>query len=214
MRRGTMNGPNRTARHVIPAPSPLAKGMATSADGVRIVLGSVRRWGANDSLRADVEPRSMRRVVGHQVAALDSHADVSRRPARRRGQRAAGTRLRLCAHAGDALAVLEENGIERAQSLRLRGGARVDPVDVLLPRRRRTWDVRTRWGRTGAGTARSGPTAPRFDGLARGPDRTLNLEPDQDPRSRMARSGWERSWRGIHRAAFMHAVFTSRTRPR
>ena len=84
--------------------------MATSADGARIAWA---RFGGGDRTILFVPTWNLvdARVVGHQVVALESHADVltydprgagaSERPAR-------GYDFAL--HAADALAVLDENG--------------------------------------------------------------------------------------------------------
>ena len=166
---------------MIPAPSPLAKGMATSADGVRIAWA---RYGGGEQTILFVPTWNLvdARVVGHQVAALESHADVLTYDPR--GAGASGRPERgydFALHAGDALAVLEENGIERAAVVTASRGL-------------------------GAAALLITDDPQRFDRLAVvGP--YLNLEPDPGTPDPEWLEGLRNDWRGFI-VPFMNAVFT------
>ena len=97
---------------MIPTPRRGAEGMATSVDGTRIAW---YRYGGGDSAILFVPTWNLvdARVVGHQVAALESRATVVTYDPRGAG---AGERPKtgydFPLHAADALAVLDATGIE------------------------------------------------------------------------------------------------------
>ncbi len=99
---------------VIPAPSCRDQGMATSADGTRIAW---YRYGDGERAVLFVPTWNIvdARVVGHQVAALESHATIVTYDPRGAG---ASERPRggydFPLHAADALAALEATGIRHA----------------------------------------------------------------------------------------------------
>jgi pimeloyl-ACP methyl ester carboxylesterase len=99
---------------VIPAPSPRERGRAASSDGTEIAW----RWYGNGATTVLFVPTWNlvdSRVVGHQVAALESHASVVTYDPRGAGasdRPAQGYGFPL--HAADALAVLDAVGVERA----------------------------------------------------------------------------------------------------
>lgn len=98
---------------MIPAPRPVAKGKAMSADGVRIAWA---RYGGGERTILFVPTWNLvdARVVGHQVVALESHATVVTYDPRGAG---ASERPKhgydFPDHAADALAVLAAVGIGR-----------------------------------------------------------------------------------------------------
>jgi pimeloyl-ACP methyl ester carboxylesterase len=99
---------------VIPAPSPAAKGMARSGDGTRIAW---YRYGGGGRTILFVPTWNLvdARVVGYQVAALQSHATVLTYDPRGAGASERPKRgYDFPLHAADAVAVLDENGIECA----------------------------------------------------------------------------------------------------
>ncbi len=99
---------------VIPTPRPSADGVASSADGTRIAW---YRYGGGERAILFVPTWNIvdARVVGHQVAALESHATVVTYDPRGAG---ASERPKhgydFPLHAADALAVLDATGIEQA----------------------------------------------------------------------------------------------------
>jgi pimeloyl-ACP methyl ester carboxylesterase len=99
---------------VIPAPRPLATGVATSADGTQIAW---YRYGSGERTILFVPTWNLvdARVVGYQVAALESRACVvtyDPRGAGASGRPEHGYDFPL--HAADAVAVLDANDVERA----------------------------------------------------------------------------------------------------
>jgi pimeloyl-ACP methyl ester carboxylesterase len=103
-----------TVGAVIPAPRPLANGTATSADGTRIAW---YRYGSGERTIVFVPTWNLvdARVVGHQVAALESHADVLTYDPRGAGaSERPSTGYTFPLHAADAVAVLEATGTEGA----------------------------------------------------------------------------------------------------
>ena len=98
---------------MIPTPRRSADGVATSADGTRIAW---YRYGGGDRAILFVPTWNLvdARVVGHQVAALESHATIVTYDPRGAGasdRPKSGYDFPL--HAADALAVLEATGIEQ-----------------------------------------------------------------------------------------------------
>jgi pimeloyl-ACP methyl ester carboxylesterase len=101
-------------QRVIPTPSRNADGMATSGDGTRIAW---YRYGRGERAILFVPTWNIvdARVVGHQVAALESRATVVTYDPRGAGASERPERgYDFPFHAADALAVLEATGIERA----------------------------------------------------------------------------------------------------
>jgi pimeloyl-ACP methyl ester carboxylesterase len=99
---------------VIAAPRPLAKGTAASADGARIAW---YRYGGGERTVVFVPTWNLvdARVVGHQVAALEPHADVVTYDPRGAGASERPERgYDFPLHAADALAVLDACGVDRA----------------------------------------------------------------------------------------------------
>jgi pimeloyl-ACP methyl ester carboxylesterase len=166
---------------VIPASRPEAHGTATSADGARIAW---YRYGGGERTILFVPTWNLvdARVVGHQVAALESHANVLTYDPRGAGaseRPKSGYDFPL--HAADALAVLDEHGIERATLVTASRGLN---AAVLLT----TNDPR------------------RFERLAVVAP-YMNLEPDPAPPDPERLEGIRNDWRGFI-VPFMHAVFT------
>ena len=99
---------------MIPAPSRRDHGMAASADGTRIAW---YRYGDGDRAILFVPTWNIvdARVVGHQVAALESHATIVTYDPRGAGasERPSGG-YDFPFHAADALAALEATGIQQA----------------------------------------------------------------------------------------------------
>jgi len=166
---------------VIPAPRPVASGTATSADGLRITW---YRYGGGEPAILFVPTWNLvdARVVGHQVAALQPHATVLTYDPRGAGaserpNRGYGYPL----HAADALAVLDENGIEGAELVTASRGLN---AVVLL--------------------ATDAPQ--RFDRIAAvGP--YMRLEPEPAPPDPEWLDSLRNDWRGFI-VPFMHDVFT------
>jgi pimeloyl-ACP methyl ester carboxylesterase len=99
---------------VIPTPSPTAKGRAKSADGTWIAWN---RYGGGERTILFVPTWNLvdARVVGHQVAALQPHADVLTYDPRGAGASERPDRgYDFPLHAADARAVLDANEVERA----------------------------------------------------------------------------------------------------
>jgi len=97
---------------MIPTPRRSAEGMATSADGTRIAW---YRYGGGDRAILFVPTWNLvdARVVGHQVAALESRATVVTYDPRGAGaSERPNTGYDFPLHAADALAVLEATEIE------------------------------------------------------------------------------------------------------
>ena len=99
---------------MIPSPRPDSNGVATSADGCRIAW---YRYGTADPTVLFIPTWNLvdARVVGHQVAALASHATVVTYDPRGAGasdRPEHGYTFPL--HAADAIAVMDATGIERA----------------------------------------------------------------------------------------------------
>ena len=114
---------------VIPAPRPREQGVATSADGTRIAW---YRYGEGERAILFVPTWNLvdARVVGHQVAALEPHATVITYDPRGAGASERPERgYDFPLHAGDALAVLDACGIERAALVTASRGVN---VTVLL----------------------------------------------------------------------------------
>jgi pimeloyl-ACP methyl ester carboxylesterase len=122
------------------------------------------------------------RVVGHQVAALESHVTVLTYDPRGAGASERPKRgYDFPQHAADALAVLSENGIERAALVTASRGL-------------------------GAAVLLAAGDPQRFDRLAVvGP--YMNLEPDPPPPNDEMLEALRNDWRGFI-VPFMHAVFT------
>lgn len=155
--------------------------MAMSADGIRIAW---YRYGGGDQTVLFVPTWNLvdARVVGHQVAALQSHATVLTYDPRGAGaseRPKSGYDFPL--HAADALAVLDENGIERAAVVTASRGL---AAAVLL-----IANDPNRFGRL----AVIGPY--------------LNLEPDPPSPDPEKLEALRNDWRGFI-VPFMHAVFT------
>jgi len=101
-------------RGVIPASRRGAHGLASSADGTRIAW---YRYGGGERAILFVPTWNIvdARVVGHQVAALESHATVVTYDPRGAGASERPQRgYDFPLHAADALAVLDDTGIEQA----------------------------------------------------------------------------------------------------
>ena len=99
---------------MIPTPHPSARGLATSADGTRIAW---QRYGAGERAILFVPTWNIvdGRVVGHQVAALESRATIVTYDPRGAGASDRPERgYDFPLHAADALAVLEATGVEHA----------------------------------------------------------------------------------------------------
>jgi pimeloyl-ACP methyl ester carboxylesterase len=168
---------------VIPAPGPVADGMATSVDGTRIAW---RRYGSGERVVLFVPTWNLvdSRVVGHQVAALESHADVLTYDPRGAGASERPSRgYDFPLHAADALAVLDANGIERAALVTASRGLN---AAVLL--------------------AAEDPQ--RFDRIAVIAP-YMNLDPDPAPPDPDRLEALRNDWPGFI-VPFMHAVFTER----
>jgi pimeloyl-ACP methyl ester carboxylesterase len=168
---------------VIPAPRPVADGMATSVDGTRIAW---RRYGGGERAIAFVPTWNLvdSRVVGHQVAALESHADVLTYDPRGAGASERPSRgYDFPLHAADALAVLDANGIDRAALVTASRGLN---AAVLL--------------------AADDPQ--RFDRVAVVAP-YMKLEADPAPPDPDRLEALHNDWRGFI-VPFMHSVFTER----
>lgn len=99
---------------MIPAPRPRDSGFATSSDGTRIAW---RSYGVGEPAIVFVPTWNLvdARVVGHQVAALEPHATVVTFDARGSGRSdRPGRGYGFPRHADDALAVMDDTGLERA----------------------------------------------------------------------------------------------------
>lgn len=166
---------------MIPAPGAVADGVATSADGARIAW---YRYGGGERTVLFVPTWNLvdARVVGHQVAALESQANVLTYDPRGAG---ASERPKhgydFPLHAADALAVLDENGIERTAVVTASRGLN---AAVLL--------------------IANDPQ--RFERLAV-IGAYMNLEPDPASPSPDRLEALRNDWRGFIEP-FMHAVFT------
>lgn len=104
-------------RRVIPAPTPIERGMATSRDGTRIAWA---RHGAGARTILFVPTWNLvdSRVAGHQVVALAKHATVITYDPRGAGRSDRPARgYDFDAHAADALAVMDAAGVERTRVL-------------------------------------------------------------------------------------------------
>jgi pimeloyl-ACP methyl ester carboxylesterase len=171
----------RIVRCVIPAPRPVAEGMATSVDGTRIAW---RRYGSGERAIVFVPTWNLvdSRVVGHQVAALESHAHVLTYDPRGAGASERPSRgYDFPLHSADALAVLDANGIERAALVTASRGLN---AAVLL--------------------ATNNPQ--RFDRIAViAPYMNLDPEPASPDPDRL--EALRKDWRGFI-VRFMHSVFT------
>jgi pimeloyl-ACP methyl ester carboxylesterase len=166
---------------VIPAPRPVATGSAPSADGARIAW---YRYGGGDRTILFVPTWNLvdARVVGHQVAALEAHADVLTYDPRGAGASERPSRgYDFPLHAADALAVLDASGVERASIVTASRGLN---TAVLL--------------------AADDPR--RFDRLAAvGP--YMQLDPEPAPPNPDWLESLRNDWCGFI-VPFMHAVFT------
>jgi pimeloyl-ACP methyl ester carboxylesterase len=155
--------------------------MATSVDGTQIAW---RRYGGGERVILFVPTWNLvdSRVVGHQVAALEAHADVLTYDPRGAGasERPTGG-YDFPLHAADALAVLDANGIERAALVTASRGLN---AAVLL--------------------AADDPE--RFDRMAVIAP-YMNLDPDPPPPDPERLEALRNDWRGFI-VPFMHAVFT------
>ncbi|MBA3412883.1 MAG: alpha/beta hydrolase [Actinobacteria bacterium] len=155
--------------------------MATSADGARIAW---YRYGGGERTTLFVPTWNLvdARVVGHQVAALESHTNVLTYDPRGAGASERPKRgYDFPHHAADALAVLDANGIERAALVTASRGLN---TAVLL--------------------TTSDPQ--RFDRIAVvGP--YMNLEPAPPSPDPERLEALRNDWRGFI-VPFMHAVFT------
>jgi pimeloyl-ACP methyl ester carboxylesterase len=99
---------------VIPNPSCVAEGVATSADGTGIAW---YRYGGGERTVLFVPTWNIvdARTLGHQVAALESHATVITYDPRGAGASDRPERgYDFPLHAADALSVMDANGIEQA----------------------------------------------------------------------------------------------------
>jgi pimeloyl-ACP methyl ester carboxylesterase len=155
--------------------------MATSVDGKQIAW---RRYGGGERVILFVPTWNLvdARVVGHQVAALESHADVLTYDPRGAGASERPNRgYDFPLHAADALAVLDANGIERTALVTASRGLN---AAVLL--------------------ATNDP--PRFDRIAVVAP-YMRLEPDPAPPDPNRLEALRNDWRGFI-VPFMHAVFT------
>ena len=104
----------RYRQRVIPRPRRSADGVASSADGTRIAW---YRYGGGERTILFVPTWNIvdARVVGHQIAALESHATVVTYDPRGAGASERPKRgYDFPLHAADALAVLDATGIEQA----------------------------------------------------------------------------------------------------
>jgi len=155
--------------------------MATSADGARIAW---YQYGGGERTILFVPTWNLvdARVVGHQVAALELHADVLTYDPRGAGSSERPKRgYDFPLHAADALAVLDESGVERAALVTASRGLnaavllttndpqRVDRIAVVAP--------------------------------------YMNLEPHPAPPDPERLEALRNDWRGFI-VPFMHAVFT------
>jgi aminoacrylate hydrolase len=155
--------------------------MATSADGARIAW---YRYGVGERTILFVPTWNLvdARVVGHQVAALESHAKVLTYDPRGAGASERPTRgYDFPLHAADARAVLDANEIERAALVTASRGLN---AAVLL-----TTNDPQRFDRIAA-------VAPY-----------MNLDPDTAPPDPEKLEALRNDWRGFI-VPFMHAVFT------
>jgi pimeloyl-ACP methyl ester carboxylesterase len=159
----------------------VAAGIATSADGARIAW---YRYGGGERTILFVPTWNLvdARVVGHQVVALESHANVLTYDPRGHG---ASDRPRrgydFPRHAADAFAVFNENGIERAALVTASRG--LNAALLLITN-----------------------DSQRFDRLAViGPYMNLEAEPASPDPERL--EALRNDWRGFT-VPFMHAVFT------
>jgi pimeloyl-ACP methyl ester carboxylesterase len=155
--------------------------MATSVDGTRIAW---RRYGSGERAIVFVPTWNLvdSRVVGHQVAALESHAHVLTYDPRGAGASERPSRgYDFPLHSADALAVLDANGIERAALVTASRGLN---AAVLL--------------------ATNNPQ--RFDRIAViAPYMNLDPEPASPDPDRL--EALRKDWRGFI-VRFMHSVFT------
>ena len=102
---------------MIPEPEPIASGLATSPDGVRIAWN---RYGDGDPTILVIPTWNLvdSRVVGHQVVALAPYTTVVTYDPRGAGASDRPTTgYDFSDHAADALAVLDATGIGRASVL-------------------------------------------------------------------------------------------------
>jgi pimeloyl-ACP methyl ester carboxylesterase len=155
--------------------------MATSVDGTRIAW---RRYGSGERAIVFVPTWNLvdSRVVGHQVAALESHADVLTYDPRGAGASERPSRgYDFPLHSADALAVLDANGIERAALVTASRGLN---AAVLL--------------------ATNNPQ--RFDRIAVIAP-YMNLDPEPAPPDPDRLEALRKDWRGFI-VPFMHSVFT------
>jgi 3-oxoadipate enol-lactonase len=166
---------------VIPAPRPSAHGTATSADGTRIAW---YRYGGGDRTVLFVPTWNLvdARVVGHQVVALEPHADVVTYDPRGAGASDRPERgYDFTHHAADALSVLDACGVERAAIVTASRGLN---AAVLL----------------------IAESPQRFDRLA-ALGAYMILEPHPAPPDPEWLAALRDDWRGFV-VPFMHAVFT------
>jgi pimeloyl-ACP methyl ester carboxylesterase len=166
---------------VIPAPRPAANGIATSADGARIAW---YRYGGGERTVLFVPTWNLvdARVVGHQVAAFESHANVLTYDPRGAGASERPKRgYDFPLHAADALAVLDDNGIDRAALVTASRG--LNAAVLLIT-----------------------DDAQRFDRLAV-VGAYMNLESDPPAPDPERLEALRNDWRGFI-VPFMHAVFT------
>jgi pimeloyl-ACP methyl ester carboxylesterase len=155
--------------------------MATSVDGTRIAC---RRYGGGERVILFVPTWNLvdSRVVGHQVSALEPHADVLTYDPRGAGASERPNRgYDFPLHAADALAVLDTNGVERTALVTASRGLN---AAVLL--------------------ATNDPE--RFDRIAVIAP-YMNLDPDPAPPDPEGLEALRNDWRGFV-VPFMHAVFT------
>jgi pimeloyl-ACP methyl ester carboxylesterase len=156
-------------------------GMATSIDGTQIAW---RRYGGGDRIILFVPTWNLvdSRVVGHQVAALESHADVLTFDPRGAGasERPNGG-YDFPLHAADAVAVLDANGIECAALVTASRGLNAAVLMVAHDPQRFN---------------RLAVIAPY-----------MNLDPNPAPPDPKRLEAIRGDWRGFI-VPFMHAVFT------
>lgn len=166
---------------MIPAPRPVANGMATSADGTRIAW---YRYGGGEQTILFVPTWNLvdARVVGYQVEALEPHAEVLTYDPRGAGaseRPSSGYTFPL--HAADALAVLEAAGADGAAIVTASRGIN---VALLL-------------------VANDPQRFPRLAVVAP----YMQLDPDPTPPSAEAVDRLRNDWGGFI-VPFMRAVFT------